>query len=137
MRPKILIAAGLAAAFVVGAMANGFYTATTRAFNPVPTDEYAITSFNTRQPAPAVNRTRLVQPRTVYVSNPAPVRSAAPATVEREKKRSVAKEALIIGGSAGAGAAVGAVAGGKKGAAIGAISGGVAGLIYDLATRNK
>ena len=42
-----------------------------------------------------------------------------------------------MGGSAGAGAAIGAVAGGKKGAAIGALSGGVAGLVYDLATRNK
>ena len=47
------------------------------------------------------------------------------------------KSALIVGGSAGAGAAIGAVAGGGKGAAIGAMSGGVAGLVYDLATRNK
>ena len=54
-----------------------------------------------------------------------------------EKKRSWQKEVLIVGGSAGAGAAIGAVAGGKKGAAIGALSGGVAGLVYDLATRNK
>jgi len=53
------------------------------------------------------------------------------------KKRSWEKEALIIGGSAAAGAGIGAVAGGKKGAAIGAASGGVAGLIYDLSTRNK
>ena len=54
-----------------------------------------------------------------------------------KKKRSLQKEILIVGGSAGAGAAIGAVAGGKKGAAVGALSGGVAGLIYDLATRNK
>jgi hypothetical protein len=54
-----------------------------------------------------------------------------------KKKRTWQKEALIIGGGAGAGAAVGAIAGGKKGAAIGAVSGGVAGAIYDLATRNK
>jgi hypothetical protein len=37
----------------------------------------------------------------------------------------------------GAGAAIGAVAGGGKGAAIGGLSGGIAGLVYDLATRNK
>jgi hypothetical protein len=55
----------------------------------------------------------------------------------KKKKRSWQKEALIVGGSSGAGAAIGAAAGGGKGAAIGAISGGVAGLIYDLATRNK
>jgi hypothetical protein len=59
------------------------------------------------------------------------------APVVKKKKRSWQREALIIGGSSGAGAAIGAVAGGKKGAAVGAISGGVAGLIYDLATRNK
>ena len=56
---------------------------------------------------------------------------------QHAKGRSWEKEALIIGGSAGAGTAIGAVAGGKKGAGIGAAAGGVGGLIYDLATRNK
>ena len=54
-----------------------------------------------------------------------------------KKKRSWEKEVLIIGGSAGAGTAIGAIAGGKKGAGIGAAAGGVGGLIYDLMTRNK
>ena len=54
-----------------------------------------------------------------------------------KKKRSLKKELLLIGGGAGGGAAIGALAGGGKGAAIGGITGGVAGLIYDLATRNK
>ena len=44
---------------------------------------------------------------------------------------------MIIGGSAGAGTAIGALAGGKKGAGVGAATGGVGGLIFDLATRNK
>jgi hypothetical protein len=67
----------------------------------------------------------------------------APVIVERRaaapsaKKRSWEQEVLIIGGSAGAGTAIGALAGGKKGAAVGAAAGGVGGLIYDLATRNK
>ncbi len=67
----------------------------------------------------------------------------APAVVEtrpeppRAKKRSWEREALIIGGSAGAGTAIGALAGGKKGAGVGAAAGGVGGLIYDLATRDK
>jgi hypothetical protein len=52
-------------------------------------------------------------------------------------KRSWEKEALIIGGSAGAGTAIGALAGGKKGAGVGAATGGVGGLIFDLVTRNK
>jgi hypothetical protein len=67
----------------------------------------------------------------------------SPAIVERRaepahsNKRSWEKEALIIGGSAGAGTAIGAVVGGKKGAGIGAAAGGVGGLIYDLMTREK
>jgi hypothetical protein len=67
----------------------------------------------------------------------------APAIVERRaepahtNKRSWEKEALIIGGSAGVGTAIGAIAGGKKGAAVGAAAGGVGGLIYDLMTRDK
>jgi hypothetical protein len=53
------------------------------------------------------------------------------------KKRSWEKDALIIGGSTGAGTLIGAVAGGKKGAAVGATAGGIGGLIYDLATRDR
>ena len=69
--------------------------------------------------------------------------ATSPAIVERRaepahaNKRSWEKEALIIGGSAGAGTVIGAVAGGKKGAAIGAAAGGVGGLLYDLMTRDK
>lgn len=56
---------------------------------------------------------------------------------QRANRRSWQKEALIIGGSAGAGTAIGALAGGKKGAGVGAAAGGVGGLIYDLVTRDK
>jgi hypothetical protein len=69
--------------------------------------------------------------------------ASAPTVVEtrpeppHKQKRSWEKEALIIGGSAGAGTAIGAIAGGKKGAAVGATAGGIGGLIYDLTTRNK
>ncbi len=67
---------------------------------------------------------------TIVSRRPAP--ALAPAT-----KRSWEKEVLIVGGSAGAGTAIGAIAGGKKGAAVGAAAGGVGGLIYDLLTRDK
>jgi hypothetical protein len=69
--------------------------------------------------------------------------TSAPLVVNRRaerahpRQRSWEKEALIIGGGAGAGAAIGALTGGKKGAGIGAGAGGVGGLIYDLATRKK
>jgi hypothetical protein len=51
--------------------------------------------------------------------------------------RTTEKSALIVAGSAGTGAAIGAIAGGGKGAAIGALSGGAAGFIYDRLTANK
>jgi uncharacterized membrane protein len=69
--------------------------------------------------------------------------TSAPAVVEKRPepahahKRAWEKDALIIGGSAGAGTGIGAIAGGRKGAAVGATAGGIGGLIYDLATRNK
>lgn len=53
------------------------------------------------------------------------------------RQRSWEKELMIIGGSAGAGAGVGALTGGKKGAGIGVGAGGLGGLIYDLATRKN
>lgn len=70
---------------------------------------------------------------------PAVYRRAAVSNVEPvyRKKRSLKKSALIVGGSAGAGALVGGLAKGKKGAAVGAVAGGLGGLAYDLLTRNK
>jgi hypothetical protein len=68
----------------------------------------------------------------------APAAAPAAGQVEEAKdSRSLKESALIIGGSAGAGAGIGAIAKGKKGAALGAAIGGVAGTVYDLMTRNK
>jgi hypothetical protein len=53
----------------------------------------------------------------------------------RQERRSVAKTAMIIGGSAGTGAGVGAIVGGKKGALIGAAIGGGAASIYEATKR--
>jgi hypothetical protein len=57
--------------------------------------------------------------------------------VVRRNKRSTGKSVAIVAGSAGAGAAIGALAGGGKGAAIGGVTGGVAGFVYDRLTHNR
>jgi hypothetical protein len=78
------------------------------------------------------NRPRVI--RTNYVDRE---RSTEREVVRTRRGRSTGKSVAIVGGSAGAGAAIGALAGGGKGAAIGALSGGAAGFIYDRLTHNR
>src|SRR5437867_11985493 len=52
-------------------------------------------------------------------------RSSRTATAYSHRKRSLEKSALIVGGSAGAGALIGGLAKGGKGAGIGALAGGL------------
>ena len=89
-------------------------------------------------------------PRYVHVVRPAPppepeqyADRVAPAptrryVVERHRRgRSKAKSVAIVAGTAGVGAAMGAIAGGGKGAALGALAGGGAGFVYDRLTHNR
>jgi hypothetical protein len=59
------------------------------------------------------------------------------ASVSRLAPTTKKKDAMMIGGGAGIGTAIGAIAGGGKGAAIGAAAGGGAGTGAVLATRGK
>jgi hypothetical protein len=93
-------------------------------------------------PAPPVRDLASETELQTIAHRPLSVRSASPAyrtTARRTTRqtRSTGKSVAIVAGSAGTGAAIGALAGGGKGAAIGAISGGAAGFVYDRLTRDK
>jgi hypothetical protein len=91
---------------------------------------------------PRYVRTVRAQPEYEADRDYAPPPAYAPVYVDRENRdhrhhhRSTARSAEIVAGSAGVGAAVGAIAGGGKGAGIGALAGGAGGFIYDRLTHD-
>jgi hypothetical protein len=106
-------------------------------------------AFDASSAAPIASPARVAYREPVYrqavayepapVARPAVIRSESPAAepatevvAERKPTRSWQKRAIVIGGSSGAGAGIGAIIGGKKGALIGAAIGGGAGTVYEM-----
>ena len=95
-----------------------------------------------RKPAPVADQNdsnALAAPaKPVVHRQAAPVQQTTVAETRVVKEeRPLSHSVAIVAGSAGAGAAIGGIAGGGKGAAIGALSGGAAGFIYDRLTHNN
>jgi len=153
---NLIIAAACVMGCGIGAMVvahdRGVNTATLELANP----PYGQTAQPYNQPPqtyedgyyPAFSRPVYVRPpEPAYVPPPvapAPVYSNRRVVYEtgrghREHRhhhgRSKAHSAEIVAGTAGVGAAIGAIAGGGPGAAIGAIAGGAGGFAYDRLTH--
>jgi len=122
MKTRILIGTGVLAAFLGGTLFGG--VARESLSNAFAADE---------QPAVVERRTAPAPRRVVYAEPEYREVQRAP----RVRRRSTEDQILIVAGSSGAGAAIGALAGGGKGAGIGAIAGAVGGLIYNEHTKEK
>jgi hypothetical protein len=113
---------------VVQCVTSGAETTFVRETAPMGTPGLVPAVYRPAQPVRAVAPAAPTPARTVAA--PAPQRVVAERPVASE--RSWQTRALVIGGSTGAGAGIGALIGGKKGALIGAAIGGGGGTVYEI-----
>jgi hypothetical protein len=122
---------------------NAPYPASQSAYNPggsVPQPVYASDGYYPSRMRPIYVRQPEAPPAVVVETAPRRVYQEQEYYTDshgRRRGRSKTHSVEIVAGTAAAGAAIGALAGGGKGAAIGAISGGGAGFVYDRLTHNK
>jgi hypothetical protein len=109
---------------------DGYYSSIRR-----PIYVHNAMDYQPQQPLVRETQETYIDPRTTVERRNTYV-SSAYRREEARHGRSTGKSVAIVAGSAGAGAAIGALAGGGKGAGIGALSGGGAGFIYDRMTHN-
>ncbi|MDP9172081.1 MAG: hypothetical protein M3N54_15795 [Acidobacteriota bacterium] len=123
---------------------SNYYTPQANAVPANPQPGYASDGYYSSSQRPVYVRQAYDPPAATAYNVDGPQYSAGPRReheVYREtstyhRGRSKAHSVEIVAGTAGVGAAIGAIAGGGKGAAIGAISGGGAGFAYDRLTHN-
>lgn len=153
MRQRILIGgiALLTVAAVAGWMRKpaaetvAAFPAQAGVYNPstsYPAPSYSNAQFTQPYASTAVYRSpygRRVAHRTVYTGRGSDryYNGYAGRRVVVRRPRPFSHSLAIVGGGAGAGAAIGALAGGGKGAGIGALAGGAAGFLYDRLTHNR
>ena len=133
MRGWILIGSLMAA---VGATACGTpvaqpFNANAAGVTPVAAPERIVYQDAVYERVPGALVAPAARPVVVQSDAPIPTRSTH-VVRERTPARTWQKRAVVIGGSSGAGAGLGALIGGKKGALIGAAIGGGAGTIFEM-----
>lgn len=141
---RILIAGGIAILTAVGFVGCSRQA---EVAGPLvtPSAEYVERSNSADIPSYSTMRSPV---RTITAPPVVVVREPEPEVVYRDRRtssrrrrsdrdRPFSHSAAIVGGSAGAGAVIGALAGGGKGAGIGALAGGGAGLVYDRMTHKR
>jgi len=111
-----------------------------------PVDADGATSFRVRcVEIDGKRQTHVVSHPVPFVASrpPTPVSQAPAPTADTaeiddaHESRSWKQSAVVIGGAAGTGAGIGAIAKGKKGAAVGAAIGAASGAAYELFKRDK
>jgi hypothetical protein len=120
--------------YVTGAQAAQLAAQTPMTLVAVPVQPAMPVVVAGEAPAPVVRTASAKARPAVYQSADEPINSVP---VRKKGMSNKLKTAIVIGGGAATGAAIGAIAGGKKGAAIGAIAGGGGGALYSIFKHKK